>query len=191
MGGSIGEEREGRMEGGSVRVEVGRAREWGLGAFGGSPLSRRSVSSAPVARLRPPLRTCRSRRSRRAIGAPVPTPLPPAPPPTPPPPPRPSFQACSCVIDGPVATAGPCRPRAASAPGRAGPRRHCGPPRAGRPDPGSGEYKHNLPIQLSLAEHVHRRATAGTVSEPAARTLSHGAAAGAESDLPGIRKDIL
>ena len=74
-----------------------------------------------------------------------------------------------------------------------------GPPRAapalratqGGPGPGSWKYKHVLLIQLFPAEHGHRRVASGAVSEPAARMPSHGAAAGAESDGPGIRKDIL
>ncbi len=60
---------------------------------------------------------------------------------------------------------------------------------------GSGEYKHVLLIQLPPAEHCHRLVASCAVSEPAARMPSHGAAAGAESDLPAsmpvIWKDIL
>jgi hypothetical protein len=77
-------------------------------------------------------RRCEDVLRCRRFASPLPTlpsppPSPPRPPPFPapssPPPPLPIFQACSCVIkppDGPVT------------PGRTGPRRHCGPRRAGR-----------------------------------------------------------
>ena len=48
-----------------------------------------------------------------------------------------------------------------------------------------------LLIQLSPEERGHRRVAFGAVSEPAAIMPRHGAAAGAESDLTGTRKDIL
>ena len=82
------------------------------------------------------------------------------------------------VLSLPRGSAGPELPALRAAPASAG--------RAGSWGRGI-----QILIQLSPAEHGHRRVASGAVSEPAARMPIHGAAAGAESDWPGIRKDIL